>query len=121
MFTKLITLREQLLSLRIVLTVALGQVVSNARSSSACGFALSKVKELLDLSDLTSSARDSHDSLQHDTVTFAVLTPIEQIEREMILSTLKKAGGNKTHTAALLGISLKTLHNKLHVYFKTGI
>jgi DNA-binding protein Fis len=32
------------------------------------------------------------------------------------LRTLKQTGGNKTRAAEILGISLKTLHNKLHKY-----
>ena len=51
-----------------------------------------------------------------DTVTFPVGTPIEEVERQMILSTLKKTDNNKTRAAELLGISLKTLHNKLRLY-----
>ena len=31
-------------------------------------------------------------------------------------STLKRCGGNKTRTAAMLGVSLKTLYNRLNAY-----
>src|SRR5437867_4180894 len=41
-------------------------------------------------------------------------TTVEDAERELILRTLKQTGGNKTRAAEILGISLKTLHNKLH-------
>jgi DNA-binding NtrC family response regulator len=51
-----------------------------------------------------------------DTVTFPVGTPIEEVERQMILRTLQKTDNNKTRAAELLGISLKTLHNKLRLY-----
>lgn len=51
-----------------------------------------------------------------DTLTFPVGTPIEEVERQMILRTLQKTGNNKTRAAALLRISLKTLHNKLKLY-----
>jgi len=37
-------------------------------------------------------------------------------ERELILQTLGATGNNKTRAAELLGISLKTLHNKLKEY-----
>jgi DNA-binding NtrC family response regulator len=43
-------------------------------------------------------------------------TTVEDAERELILRTLKQTGGNKTRAADILGISLKTLHNKLHKY-----
>jgi DNA-binding NtrC family response regulator len=40
-----------------------------------------------------------------------------EIEKEVILSTLKKCNNNKTKAAEVLGISLKTMHNKLNRYF----
>jgi len=55
-----------------------------------------------------------------DTVTFPVGTPLEALERQMILRTLEKTGNNKTRTAELLEISLKTLHNKLNSYRAQG-
>ena len=56
-----------------------------------------------------------------DTVTFPVGTPLEEIERHMILRTLDKTGNNKTRAAELLAISLKTLHNKLNSYRAKGL
>ncbi len=55
-----------------------------------------------------------------DTITFPVGTPIEEVERHMILRTIQKTKNNKTRAAELLGISLKTLHNKLNLYRERG-
>ena len=55
-----------------------------------------------------------------DTITFPVGTPIEEVERQMIIRTIKKTKNNKTRAAELLGISLKTLHNKLNLYRERG-
>jgi DNA-binding NtrC family response regulator len=55
-----------------------------------------------------------------DTITFPVGTPIEEVERQMIVRTLRKTKNNKTRAAELLGISLKTLHNKLNLYRERG-
>jgi two-component system, NtrC family, response regulator HydG len=41
---------------------------------------------------------------------------LEEIEKEAILATLDAAGGNKSETARRLGITRKTLHNKLKAY-----
>jgi DNA-binding NtrC family response regulator len=41
---------------------------------------------------------------------------IDQAERQLILKTLASHGNNKTRAAETLGISLKTLHNKLKEY-----
>jgi two-component system response regulator HydG len=46
-----------------------------------------------------------------------VLTPgttVDEVERQLIELTLAHTGGNKTRAADMLGISLKTLHNKLN-------
>lgn len=41
---------------------------------------------------------------------------IEDAERRLILMTLAQLEGNKTRTAEVLGISVKTLYNRLHAY-----
>jgi DNA-binding NtrC family response regulator len=42
------------------------------------------------------------------------IVSLESVEKEYILYALKKANGNRTHTAQMLGISIRTLRNKLH-------
>jgi DNA-binding NtrC family response regulator len=42
------------------------------------------------------------------------IVPLEEIERAYILHALQKANGNRTHAAELLGISIRTLRNKLN-------
>ncbi len=39
----------------------------------------------------------------------------------MIMKSLKKTGGNRTQTSELLGISVRTLRNKLTEYKKQGL
>jgi DNA-binding NtrC family response regulator len=56
-----------------------------------------------------------------DTITLPIGTPIEELERQMIVRTLQKTKNNKTRAAELLGISLKTLHNKLNLYRDRGL
>ena len=49
-------------------------------------------------------------------IRFPVGTTVDAMERELILQTLAATSQNKTRAADLLGISLKTLHNKLKEY-----
>jgi DNA-binding NtrC family response regulator len=49
-------------------------------------------------------------------IRFPVGTTVDAAERELILQTLNATSQNKTRAAELLGISLKTLHNKLKEY-----
>jgi two-component system response regulator FlrC len=41
---------------------------------------------------------------------------LRAMEKEAILETLKQTGGNRTQTAKILGISVRTLRNKLKEY-----
>jgi DNA-binding NtrC family response regulator len=43
-------------------------------------------------------------------------TTVGEAERLLILKTLESTNNNKTRAAEILGISLKTLHNKLKEY-----
>jgi two-component system response regulator FlrC len=45
---------------------------------------------------------------------------VADVERELILETLKHCLGNRTHAADILGISLRTLRNKLNEYAAGG-
>jgi DNA-binding NtrC family response regulator len=49
-------------------------------------------------------------------VHLGVGTTVEEAERLLILKTLEATNNNKTRAAEILGISLKTLHNKLKEY-----
>jgi DNA-binding NtrC family response regulator len=49
-------------------------------------------------------------------VRLSVGTTVDEAERRLILRTLASTGNNKTRAAEILGISLKTLHNKLNRY-----
>jgi DNA-binding NtrC family response regulator len=40
------------------------------------------------------------------------------MEREIILKTLSRESGNRTNAARVLGISVRTLRNKLALYGK---
>src|ERR1700692_4506533 len=51
-----------------------------------------------------------------DAVRLGVGTTVGEAEKMLILKTLESTSNNKTRAAEILGISLKTLHNKLKEY-----
>ena len=51
-----------------------------------------------------------------DEIRFQIGTTVEEAEKGLILRTLEHTRNNKTRAAEILGISLKTLHNKLKEY-----
>jgi DNA-binding NtrC family response regulator len=55
-----------------------------------------------------------------NTVRLGVGTTVGEAERLLILKTLESTNNNKTRAAEILGISLKTLHNKLKEYGATS-
>jgi DNA-binding NtrC family response regulator len=51
-----------------------------------------------------------------DSIRVGVGTTVGEAERLLIIKTLESTNNNKTRAAEILGISLKTLHNKLKEY-----
>jgi DNA-binding NtrC family response regulator len=46
---------------------------------------------------------------------------VADVERDLILDTLDHCLGNRTHAARILGISIRTLRNKLNEYTTAGM
>jgi two-component system, response regulator FlrC len=51
----------------------------------------------------------------------AVGRKLSQVECDLIVDTLRHCLGNRTHAANMLGISIRTLRNKLHDYANAGL
>ncbi len=52
---------------------------------------------------------------------FQIGQTVAQVEQDLILQTLDHCLGNRTHAANILGISIRTLRNKLRAYQDAGI
>jgi two-component system, response regulator FlrC len=64
----------------------------------------------------------AHAALAAETVTRALVgRTVAEVERDLILETLKHCLGNRTHAANILGISIRTLRNKLNEYAADGV
>ena len=46
---------------------------------------------------------------------------VEAIERELVLQTLARCHGNRTHAARVLGLSVRTMRNKIRQYATDGV
>lgn len=72
-------------------------------------------------------ARSSRDAVSRAAETAGAITrglvgqTVADVERDLILDTLDHCLGNRTHAARILGISIRTLRNKLNEYTDAGI
>ncbi len=57
--------------------------------------------------------RNPDSDIDNPKITFTVGTPLEEVERQMILKALSVSGNNRTKAAQLLGISRRAIYNKL--------
>src|ERR1051325_3251860 len=64
----------------------------------------------------------AHATFAAEAVTRALVgRTVADVERDLILETLKHCLGNRTHAANILGISIRTLRNKLNEYADGGL
>ena len=64
----------------------------------------------------------AHAAFAAEQVTRALVgRTVADVERDLILETLKHCLGNRTHAANILGISIRTLRNKLNEYSADGV
>ena len=56
----------------------------------------------------------------HDEITVKIGMPLDEIEERVTMATLARCGNVKKRAAAILGISLKTLYNRLESYSQRG-
>ncbi len=62
-----------------------------------------------------------HQRKSSENVSIPLGMPMDEVERLLIMRTLRRTENNKTRAAEVLGISLKTLHNKLKSYRERGL
>lgn len=46
---------------------------------------------------------------------------LDEVERELVLQTLARCDGNRTRASRVLGLSVRTLRNKIRIYAACGI
>lgn len=95
---------------RAVLVASGAEISSDALIGMGDAYGLGEAYGLGD--DIDKAAARAGSVLTRDLVGRSVA----DVERGLILDTLDHCGGNRTHAARVLGISIRTLRNKLHEY-----
>jgi len=91
------------------------------RAVIVCGDQRLDLKHLSDLSGsagprATSTPTEHSSVVSGNSLAVPIGTSLDEAEKQLILRTLAAQDNNKTRAAQVLGISLKTLHNKLKAY-----
>ena len=73
------------------------------------------------LADSIECIRESSPSTEDGALVIRSGTTVQDMEKALILETLRANNNNRTEAAKLLGISIRTLRNKLHDYRQEGI
>jgi DNA-binding NtrC family response regulator len=67
--------------------------------------------EVIDISHLPQEVREFEGG--PEVIAIRIGTPLEEVEREILIRTLKATRGNKRKAAQLLGINVRTIHRKM--------
>jgi len=67
--------------------------------------------EVIDLQNLPQEIKEFKE--KPEVIPIKIGTPLEEVEREMLVQTLKLTKGNKRRAAELLGINVRTIHRKM--------
>ena len=57
----------------------------------------------------------------NEVVPLLIGSTVGEVERELVLQTLARCHGNRTRAARVLGVSVRTLRNKIRQYAAEGI
>ncbi len=72
--------------------------------------------EEIDSADLEFISNPESGNAPRESVAGTPMMPLKTMEKKMILRALDAHKGNRTHAAKVLGISVRTLRNKIHEY-----
>lgn len=70
----------------------------------------------LDITTIVRPSKRTVPTVASDCVLLQLGSRLEEAEQKLIVATLGHCGGNKTRAAEVLGVSLKTLYNRLNEY-----
>lgn len=76
--------------------------------------------DIIDIAPLNSAFRPGPTEVNHGFLKIPVGTPLTSAQRSIIMATLEYYAGDKRRTALALGISPKTLYNRLEQFRKTA-
>ena len=70
---------------------------------------------------LTAPENTAQSLASNEIIRLLIGSTVEEVERSLVVQTLARCGGNRTQAARVLGLSVRTLRNKIRVYIAEGI
>ena len=67
--------------------------------------------EVIDLQHLPQEIREAKE--RPEVISIKIGTPLDEVEKEMLIETLRATKGNKRKAAQLLGVNVRTIHRKM--------
>jgi DNA-binding NtrC family response regulator len=79
-------------------------------------------REMLMTTNYLAAPENTAQSLApNELIRLLIGSTVEEVERALVVQTLARCDGNRTHAARVLGLSVRTLRNKIRVYTAEGI
>jgi DNA-binding NtrC family response regulator len=104
-----------------VLGRALNREELMAQESVARSFAESVVESAVAGSALHAPEIPAASLAPNEVVPLLIGSTVGEVERELVLQTLARCDGNRTRASRVLGVSVRTLRNKIRLYSADGI
>ncbi|WP_395391286.1 helix-turn-helix domain-containing protein [Novosphingobium sp. BL-8A] len=103
-------------------SIAVGTAGGAIRETWRCGGEVAVIEISVDMPDVIARLRGERSGKPNfrRSVSGLVGHSIDHVERELILQTLERCSGNRTSAASMLGISVRTMRNKLRTFLSDG-
>jgi DNA-binding NtrC family response regulator len=106
---------------RAVLLCHDGVIVSDSLLLSGASLGSNGAEDAAPPANGSDPAPDSQQDAEENGLRGLVGKTVADVERGLIIDTLQHCLGNRTHAANILGISIRTLRNKLKLYSQDGV
>jgi DNA-binding NtrC family response regulator len=73
-------------------------------------------REMAMITDSVAPEKAAQSFAPDEVISLLIGSTVDEVERALVVHTLARCDGNRTHAARMLGLSLRTLRNKIKLY-----
>jgi DNA-binding NtrC family response regulator len=78
-------------------------------------------REMTMTTDSVAPENTAHSRAPNEVIPLLIGSTVDEVERALVVQTLARCAGNRTRAARMLGLSVRTLRNKIRLYCNEGI